>query len=252
MTLTIQDLDKSFGGRLLFRNFSLTVEEGTVTCLLGPSGCGKTTLLNMISRVIPADSGDFRQFEGKRVSCIFQEPRLLPWQTVSGNLNFVLRDRFPRQERDRLVSHWVEKVGLKGYENEFPKNLSGGMKQRVAIARAFAFPSDILLMDEPFKGLDVKLKTSIMELFLLAWQENPRTVIFVTHDIDEALLLGQRVCVLSHAPVTVTKDIQVSGRLQEGMDDFQREAVLREIKEELLEALPPFDEEPEGKPGAII
>lgn len=228
MTLSIEHLNKSFGDRPLFSDFSIQIEEGAVTCLLGPSGCGKTTFLNMISRVVPADSGEFKGFDQKTVSYIFQEPRLLPWETVPGNISFVLRDAYPKTEREKITARMVELVGLKGEENKFPGNLSGGMKQRVAIARAFAYPSDILLMDEPFKGLDVKLKTTIMQLFLKVWQENRKTVIFVTHDIDEAIALGQRICVLSKPPVTVLEDLPVLEK---------KEAVIQDIKEQLLKSL---------------
>jgi NitT/TauT family transport system ATP-binding protein len=234
MTLTIKNLNKSFGDGRLFHNFSLTLEEGTVTSLLGPSGCGKTTFLNMLSGVEPIDTGDLQSFKGKRISYIFQEPRLLPWKTVLENLSFVLKAIYPHQQQEKIILDWLARVGLSGYENQYPKNLSGGMKQRVAIARAFAVPSDLLLMDEPFKGLDAKLKVVIMDLFLSVWKGHPKTVIFVTHDIEEAVLLGQRICVLSPAPVQILKDISVTGSTTREITGHQRMELIQELKEIIL------------------
>jgi NitT/TauT family transport system ATP-binding protein len=190
MGFQIKNLNMSFNGVTLFRDFNLDIEEGTITCILGPSGCGKSTLLNIIGGIILPDSGTLIGFENKVFSYIFQEPRLLPWKTVRENIEFVLgRDLSPIQRRieaDRLI----RKVKLDGFASYYPSQLSGGMRQRVSIARAFACHSDIILMDEPLNGLDFSLKESMMQWFSQIWKEDRRTVIFVTHNIDETQLLG--------------------------------------------------------------
>jgi len=181
----------------------MNLEEHKLVCILGPSGCGKTTLLNIISGVIAPDQGEITGLTGKTISYLFQEPRLLPWKTAVQNIDFVLKDKLSLAERESLIKKYIEIVGLKGFENYYPSQLSGGMKQRVAIVRAFAYPSDILLMDEPFKGLDLQLKTAVMQAFLNLWLMEKRSAIFVTHDIDEAVLLGDEIYILSGPPTSV-------------------------------------------------
>ena len=205
MDLVIENLNKSFAELVVFRDFSLKVPKGKITCILGPSGCGKTTLLNMIGGLVKADSGKFLGFENKVLSYIFQEPRLLKWKTVKENIEFVLKDIYPSNKRIEIVDHYLEQVELTDFKDYYPDNLSGGMKQRVAIARAFVYPSDIFIMDEPFKGQDLKLKLSLFDSFLKFWNQNKRTVIFVTHDIEEAILLGDEIVVLGSLPTKILK-----------------------------------------------
>ena len=203
MSLEVINISKRYQDLLLFEDFSAGFEEGKITCILGPSGCGKTTLLNMIGGIVKPDKGSLNGFDDKRISYIFQDPRLLPWKTVQGNIGFVLGNEIPAVERQKIVDHFIQLVGLKGFENFFPAKLSGGMRQRVSIARAFAYPSEIILMDEPLKGLDIKLKLNLIRTFTRIWENDKRTVIFVTHDVDEALLLGDEIIVFSPAPVRI-------------------------------------------------
>ncbi len=200
MAFIISKISKKFGELEVLNQLSLRLEEHQLICILGPSGCGKTTLLNIISGVLPADQGEIVGLHDKTISYLFQETRLLPWKTVGENIDFVLKDRLSKSQRAQAIARYVEMVGLKDFINYYPDQLSGGMKQRVAIARAFAYPADILLMDEPFKGLDVQLKTSLMQAFSDLWMMDQRSTIFVTHDIDEALLLGDTIYVLTARP----------------------------------------------------
>ncbi|MCT4619460.1 MAG: ABC transporter ATP-binding protein [Marinisporobacter sp.] len=210
MTLRIQKLYKRYKELEIFEDFNIDIPKNQVTCILGPSGCGKTTLLNMISGIVKADAGDFFCFDGKIMSYLFQEPRLLPWKSVWENIEFILKDIYPKEERRKIVAEYLKMVTLEDFKDYYPKDLSGGMKQRVAIARAFAYPSDILLMDEPFKGLDVKTKELLIKAFIKLWMEDLRTVIFVTHDIDEALLLGDKIYLFSHPPIKIKKSFELN------------------------------------------
>ncbi|MDX9946971.1 MAG: ABC transporter ATP-binding protein [Bacteroidales bacterium] len=209
MSLEIKGLNKKFDNLSLFSDFSIEFQEGTITCILGPSGCGKTTLLNIIGDTIKPDSGQLSGFRGKTISYIFQDPRLLPWKTVEENIDFVLTREMPADQRHRITGQLIRLMELEDFAGFYPSKLSGGMRQRVSIARAFAYPSEIILMDEPLKGLDIKLKLNLIRIFSRMWQADKRTVIFVTHDVDEALLLGSDIIVLSRAPARIIHKKQI-------------------------------------------
>lgn len=199
----MRNIHKSFGDLTVLKNLNITVEEKRLICILGPSGSGKTTLLNIISGVLRPDQGEISGFAEKTISYLFQENRLLPWKTVEGNIDFVLKDKMKRAESQATIARYLEMVGLTGFKSYYPDKLSGGMKQRVAIARAFAYPADILLMDEPFKGLDLQMKLNLIDAFLNLWMLDRRSVFFVTHDIQEALLIGEEIYVLTDRPAMV-------------------------------------------------
>lgn len=209
MSLKINNLYKTFGHIDLFKDFNIEISDKTITCILGPSGCGKTTLLNMISNTEQPESGTFSGFNQKTISYIFQEPRLLPWKTVKENISFVLKDQNIDENIQDLTDKYIRLVNLEEFANYYPSKLSGGMKQRVAIARAFAFPSNLILMDEPLKALDLKLKLNLISAFRKLWQYDQRTVIFVTHDIDEALLLGNEIYVFSRPPIAIKEKFTI-------------------------------------------
>jgi len=234
MSIEIKGLYKNFGEITLFRDFSITFPDAAITCILGPSGCGKTTLLNTIGNLSKPDSGSLSGFDHKAISYIFQDPRLLPWKTVKENIQFALPENIPVEEREKMVERFIRMVELTDFANYYPSKLSGGMRQRVSIARAFAFPSDIILMDEPLKGLDIKLKLNLIRTFSRIWQSDKRSVIFVTHDVDEALLLGNEIVVLSQAPVRIATTEKIatplSGRSLNADD-------LKKLKQKLLLAL---------------
>ncbi|MDH7498021.1 MAG: ABC transporter ATP-binding protein [Syntrophomonadaceae bacterium] len=225
MKLALRHVYKRIEGLEVIRDLSLEVEEGRLACILGPSGAGKTTLLNLMAGITVPDSGEMEGFSGKRVSYLFQEPRLLKWKTVRGNLEFVLKDHMGPAERQRTIDRYLQMVGLTEFQHYLPAKLSGGMRQRVALARAFAFPSDLLLMDEPFTGLDVQLKLSLMQAFIDLWLADRRTTFFVTHNIQEAVMLGEEIFVLSDRPASVKGHIELSipHRQRDGaMPELQR------------------------------
>lgn len=203
MAFILDHIHKKLEDLYVLTDLNMRVEENKLVCVLGPSGCGKTTLLNIISGVIAPDTGTLSGFTGKSISYLFQEPRLLPWKTVEQNIDFVLKDKLTRTQRTEIIDRYLNMVNLREFRNYYPGKLSGGMKQRVAIARAFAYPADILLMDEPFKGLDLQMKSSLIQDFIKIWLNDHRSVFFVTHDINEALLVGEEIYVLTERPTSV-------------------------------------------------
>jgi NitT/TauT family transport system ATP-binding protein len=186
---------------------SLTVRTREFLALLGPSGCGKSTLLYLIGGFLPTEKGVI-SVDGKPVTApgpdrgiVFQHFALFPWKTVRANISYGLeRQGMPREEREARTRALIEMVGLNGFEDSFPSQLSGGMKQRTAIARTLAFEPSILLMDEPFGALDAQTRHLMQSELLSIWQRTPKTVIFVTHDVQEAVYLADRVAVMSARP----------------------------------------------------
>ncbi len=234
MSIKIKNLSKSFDELILFNDFSIEFSSGTITCILGPSGCGKTTLLNIIGGLAEPTSGTITGINGQALSYIFQEPRLLAWKTVRQNIEFVLNNAYAEAERKIIAQNFIELVELNGFENYYPSQLSGGMRQRVSIARAFAYPSTLILMDEPLKGLDVKLKLNLIKAFARIWQFDKRTVLFVTHDVDEAILLGNDIIVFSQAPIEVVANKSINVPFSERELNTPR---YNELKEDLLRVL---------------
>ena len=193
----------------------LDVAEGEFVCLLGPSGCGKSTALNICAGFQQADEGtveiDGRPVTGpdpKRVF-VFQEYGIFPWMSVWDNIAFGLGDR-PHQEKREIVRHYIGMVGLSGFEEAYPHELSGGMKQRVEVARALAVGPDILYMDEPFGALDSLTRIRMRSELIRIWQQEQKTILFVTHDIEESVQLGQRVVVFSDRPATIKTIVDLS------------------------------------------
>lgn len=183
--ISIRNLCKTYGNLTVYDNFNLEIEEGKVTCILGESGSGKTTLLNCIARLTDF-SGEIPEL---KCSYVFQSPRLVPNLTVYKNLSLVLND-------SEKINAILQKVRLSEKANEYPRNLSGGQAQRAGLARAFLAVSDIILLDEPFASLDLKLKTEMERLFFEIRKADNRTALFVTHDIDEAINVADRIVVL--------------------------------------------------------
>jgi NitT/TauT family transport system ATP-binding protein len=233
MALVIKNLYKSYPKIQIFNGLDMDVRENKITCILGPSGIGKTTLLNIISGITSPDNGNISDFKDKDFSYIFQEPRLLSWKTVYENINFVLKDIYKEKELKSRVKKYLEIVGLYEYRDYFPNKLSGGMQQRVSIARAFAYPSEILLMDEPFKSLDAKLKKNLLNSFMALWEADKRTVVFVTHDIEEAAYASDFVYVLEDSfPTRIKNMMQIEKSFKERLGDYQS---VREIKKTLVD-----------------
>ncbi len=207
MGIKINGIKKSFDSLKVIENMSFEIGDNKITAILGPSGCGKTTLLNIISGVIKPEEGSVEGLNKRRISYLFQEDRLLPWKTVYGNIDLILKSMYPAAERQGIINHFLELVGLIDFRDYYPDGLSGGMRQRAAIARAFAYPAEIILMDEPFQALDLRLKLNLLNSFNRVWMEDSRTAVFVTHDIQEAVLLGDEIFVFSDRPAEIENKI---------------------------------------------
>ena len=204
------------GGTLALQATDLSVEENDFITILGPSGCGKSTLLRMVAGLDTPTTGSI-ELDGKPVTgpgadrgMVFQSYTLFPWLTVLQNVCFGLREKgMALAEQHAMAYQFIGKVGLKGFENHFPKQLSGGMQQRTALARALANNPRILLMDEPFGALDHQTRELMQELLQGIWEAEQKTVLFVTHDIDEAIFMGSRVVVMSARPGRIKSDVAV-------------------------------------------
>jgi len=203
IAFTLEGISKSYGDLLVFSGLSLEVKANRIVAFLGPSGCGKTTLLSIIAGLKAPDQGRVTGLAGKPFSYLFQEPRLLDWLTVAQNLSFVLQDKIPRSKLTGRINYYLEQMEILPYRDAYPRKLSGGQRQRVAMARALAYPSRLLLMDEPFKSLDLSLKWALITRFRQIWAAAPRTVLLVTHDPKEALLLAHEIYVLSPKPAVI-------------------------------------------------
>ena len=192
-------------------DINLDVSEGELVCIVGPSGCGKSTLLNVLAGFLSSTKGSVT-IDGEAVSgpdprriLVFQERGVFPWLTVEGNIGFGL-SKLPRAKREERIAHYVQTVRLQGFEKAYPSDLSGGMKQRLQVARALAVNPDILYLDEPFGALDSITRVIMRGELMRIWQRERRTILFVTHDIDEAVQMADRVVVLSSRPARI-KDI---------------------------------------------
>lgn len=205
--MKVINIKKNYGERKILAGVSFEGEEGKVTVILGESGCGKSTLLGILSNNIKDFSGEivFDRDISSGISYIFQEDTLIPWKTVYENIEYVLKDKISASEMRAYIEKYLKIVNLLEYKDEYPEHLSGGMKRRVGIARAFAYPSDYLFMDEPFEFLDIKTKGEIIEYFKLLQEKNKKTVLFITHDIESALKIGDKIVVFSSKPTRVKR-----------------------------------------------
>jgi len=212
--LEIEELSKRFGAFTAVDKVSLSVAKGSFVCLLGPSGCGKSTLLNIVagflsptSGVVSIDGLPVRGPDPRRIF-VFQERGVFPWLSVRGNIAFGLAGR-PKEERERRVDHYVRLVGLTGFDHAYPHELSGGMKQRVEVARALAVDPDVLYLDEPFGALDSITRLIMRTELLRIWAAERKTILFVTHDIEESVQLADRVVVLCARPGRVQRVVEI-------------------------------------------
>jgi NitT/TauT family transport system ATP-binding protein len=233
---------------IALRDISLTVNQGEFLAIVGPSGCGKTTLINMIAGFVKPISGmvKVRGVEvngpGADRAMVFQDYALLPWRTVERNVEFAIenrRGRVPKPDRERRIAHALDLVGLVGFEKSYPHELSGGMRQRVGIARALVGEPEILLMDEPFGAVDAMTREAMQAELEKIIAETRQTVVFITHSIDEAITLGDRIVVVSNRPGTIREIIDVDlprPRFDE-RNDIKRSARFGEIRSHLWELL---------------
>ncbi len=215
--IQVQGVGKVFGSSVVaLQGISLEIPRGQLVCLLGPSGCGKSTLLNAIAGFAPPTSGSIVA-DGKPVTgpgpergMVFQEYALFPWMTVADNVAFGLEIKdMPKAQAAATVDRLLQTLSLQDFRHRFPKDLSGGMRQRVAIARVLALDSPIMLMDEPFGALDALTRRNLQDELLRIWAELKKTIIFVTHSIEEAIYLADRIVVMTYRPGTVKRDLLV-------------------------------------------
>ena len=254
--LQLTDLGKTFDvdGKpvVAVESVSLSIAPNEFVSIVGSSGCGKSTLLNIVGGLEEASRGEVRiggvpvTGPGRDRGFVFQGYSLFEWLTVAGNIRFALeKSRLSRAEKTERVDHFVNAVGLRGFENAYPRQLSGGMRQRVAIARALVYRPQILLMDEPFGALDAQTRGMMQELLLQVWEDHKVTVLFVTHDVDEAVYLADRVVVLASRPGRIKREIPVPLARPRDYDivadpefvAIKRE-ILADIREETLKTMP--------------
>jgi NitT/TauT family transport system ATP-binding protein len=206
--LRLEQVTHRFDGLEVLRDLSLDVRRGEFVALVGPSGCGKTTLLNLCSGYEQPTSGQVHR--AGRVRMVFQQDGLFPWLTVGENVRMGLRHLAEETERARRAESLIDLIGLRGFESHYPHQLSGGMRQRVELARALAGETDLLLMDEPFSSLDYLTRLRLRGELARLLYEQPRTVVLVTHDIEEAAQLADRVLVLSERPGQIRDEVSLS------------------------------------------
>jgi NitT/TauT family transport system ATP-binding protein len=248
--ITVRGLSKAFATRdngahgvLALSNIDFEVRDNEFLTVIGPSGCGKTTLLRIIAGLIPYDQGEVN-IDGRRVTgpgperaVVFQNFALMPWADIMTNVAFGLEIRgASKQECRATAEELIKLVGLEGFERRLPKELSGGMQQRVGLARALAVDPQILLMDEPFGSLDEQTRRLLQEQLLLIWERQRKTVIFITHSMDEAVMLGDRVMLMTPRPGKVKEMINVPLGRPRG-PEVEKSSAFVEVKEYLWENL---------------
>ena len=214
--IEVKGLTKSFGELLVLDDISFNVAEGEFLSIVGPTGCGKTTFLNALSKLIPTTKGnifiDGEEANPKKhnISFVFQEPTCMPWRTVRDNVAYGMEVKgFPKEKLEQRLKKILDMVGLTSTAHLYPNQVSASMEQRIAVARAFAVDPDLLLMDEPYGQLDVKLRYYLEDELVRLWKELKATVIFVTHNIEEAVYVAERILVLSNKPTKIKAEVKV-------------------------------------------
>jgi len=215
--IVVQNLTKSFGDLVVLQDVKFTVKQGEFLCIVGPTGCGKTTFMNTLAKLTPATSGTI-QIHGEEadpqkhnIAYVFQESTSLPWLTVRDNVAYGMKvKKIPIGERNRRLNEILDLVGLADCAHLYPNQISASMEQRLAVARAFATQPDLLLMDEPYGQLDVKLRYYLEDELIRLWEKLRITVVFVTHNIEEAVYLADRILILSNKPTSIKGDIDVN------------------------------------------
>ena len=242
--VSTRNISKNYGDVEALRDLSLEFPRGQLTSLLGPSGCGKTTLLKIIAGLLEPTSGEV-EVNGKTVTgpgpdraFVFQDFALLPWASVMRNVSFGLEMRgVAKSEREDISARYIKEVGLAGFENAYPHELSGGMRQRVGLARALSVDAEVLLMDEPFSAVDEQTRRKFQEDLLGLVQNENKTFIFVTHSIEEAVYVSDQIAILLPRPSRVHEIIRPSGFRDKGVDNIRRDPEYLDIVDEIWASL---------------
>ncbi len=214
--IEVKNLTKRFGELLVLNGISFNVQKGEFLSIVGPTGCGKTTFLNCLSKLIPTSEGnifiDGEEADPKKhnISFVFQEPTCMPWRTVRENVAFGMEvKQFPREKLEERLKYILDLVGLTDTADLYPNQVSASMEQRMAVARAFAVDPDLLLMDEPYGQLDVKLRYYLEDELVRLWQALKSTVVFITHNVEEAVYVAERILILSNKPTSIKAEVRV-------------------------------------------
>lgn len=239
--IKIRNLSKTFGNKLtVLQNINIDIGEGELISLFGPTGCGKTTLLKIIAGLMEPTSGNVFLFDSKitgpskDMSIIFQQASLFPWRTVFENIRFGLEImQVSKDGQDDITEKYLKMVNLERFRDYFPKQLSGGMKQKTALARALAIDPKVLLFDEPFSSLDSQTRRYLQDEVLKIWYKTNKTIIFVTHDIDEAIYMGQRIALMTKYPGRIKKMINVNLPKKRWKSDIRKLRAYSRFKNEL-------------------
>ncbi len=254
--ITFREVGVKFSAETIYDDLTFEVEEGEFLCILGPSGCGKSTSLRIIGDLLGATSGDVvvdgraPEDAWQEIAFIFQSPRLVPWRDAIGNVILGMQLRFERMAKSEMEARARELLSLVGLASDmqkFPSMLSGGERQRVAIARALSVDPKIILMDEPFSALDLNTRQRLRQEIISVWRKTGKTIVFVTHDIDEALILANRVLLLSNKPTRLLETIEISERRPrtiESSEDLRTHkahlhALFRALESETIEDMEP-------------
>ncbi len=236
--IDVKNLTKRFGDLLVLDDISFDVAEGEFLSIVGPTGCGKTTFLNALSKLIPTSEGniliDGEEANPKKhnISFVFQEPTCMPWRTVKENVAYGMEVKhFPKEKLEQRLKYILDLVGLTGTADLYPNQVSASMEQRMAVARAFAVDPDLLLMDEPYGQLDVKLRYYLEDELIRLWQTLKSTVIFVTHNIEEAVYVAERILVLSNKPTKIKAEVKVDLPRPRNLIDPEFVQIRKEVTE---------------------
>ncbi len=249
--LEFRDVTVTFGDETIYDRLSFSVRAGEFLCILGPSGCGKSTSLRLMGDLLQADSGDVSiagapPAQGwNKLAYVFQSPRLAPWRNAIGNVMLAMELRFDAKPKAQMLDsarRLLALVGLGKDMDKYPAMLSGGERQRVAIARALSVDPDIILMDEPFSALDMNTRLRMRAEIVRIWQETGKTVIFVTHDIEEALVLGDRILLLSNKPTRTMEILDIS---EPRPRDISASPALQAKKDHLVALFQQLEQQPE-------
>ena len=242
--VTVKNVFKNYGETEALRDLSLDFPRGELTSLLGPSGCGKTTLLKIIAGLLPATSGEvivngqIVKEPGPDRAFVFQDFALLPWASVIRNVGFGLELRgVAKSERESIAAKYIGDVGLQGFENSFPHELSGGMRQRVGLARALSVDSQVLLMDEPFSAVDEQTRRKFQEDLLNLVKDENKTFIFVTHSIEEAVYVSDQIALLLPRPSRVSEIIRPTSFKNKDVDSIRRDSEYLDIVDRIWKSL---------------